>query len=112
MSVTGGAQARKTEVRPTVMNEDGARDEGFTFAERHVGPSASEVQEMLKLLGLSTLEELVSKTVPAAIRTKRPLAVGEAMSEGQALDHLRAVASKNQIFRSLIGMGYYGTFTP
>jgi glycine dehydrogenase len=85
---------------------------GDNFVQRHIGPDADEVQQMLKLLGFSSLESLIDKTVPPAIRVDKPLNLGESRSEYELLGELKAIASKNQIFRSFIGMGYSGCITP
>jgi glycine dehydrogenase len=82
------------------------------FAARHIGPSPSEVGSMLDSLGVPSLDALIDQTVPASIRHPKPLEHGPAMSEVEVLAHLRAIAAKNQIFTSFIGMGYYGTATP
>jgi glycine dehydrogenase len=82
------------------------------FVNRHIGPGKNEIEKMLKVLGFSSLNELIEKTVPAAIRLDRALQLPEAQSEYAALAQLKAIASKNQIFRSFIGMGYYDCITP
>jgi glycine dehydrogenase len=82
------------------------------FESRHNGPNEADVKEMLKVIGASTLDELIDKTVPKHIRMQEMLNVGEPMSEAQFLDNLRGIASKNKVFKNYIGMGYYGTFTP
>ncbi|MGF1477669.1 MAG: aminomethyl-transferring glycine dehydrogenase [Geminicoccaceae bacterium] len=82
------------------------------FAQRHLGPRESETEAMLATLGLSSLDELIEKTVPDAIRLNRSLALPPALSETQALTRLADMARKNQPVRSLIGLGYYGTITP
>ncbi|MFM2484660.1 aminomethyl-transferring glycine dehydrogenase [Celerinatantimonas yamalensis] len=82
------------------------------FIRRHVGPGAQEQSEMLSALALPSLEALIEQTVPAGIRLPAPMAIGESQSEAQALSALKAIASKNDIYRSYIGMGYYGTHTP
>jgi glycine dehydrogenase len=82
------------------------------FAPRHLGPSDDEVQLMLRTLGLSSLDALVDETVPASIRLRRPLALPEARGERERLHELRALAERNRVFRSLIGLGYHDTFTP
>jgi glycine dehydrogenase len=83
-----------------------------TFVRRHIGPSTSDVQEMLGLLGVDSLDELVEQTVPAAIRLKKPLNIGEPRGEFELLEELRQIAKKNKVARSFIGMGYYDTITP
>ncbi|MEO8204633.1 MAG: aminomethyl-transferring glycine dehydrogenase [Chthoniobacterales bacterium] len=83
-----------------------------SFASRHIGPNPSEVESMLGTLGLSSLDGLIEKTVPQAIRLKAPLDLPPALSEEEALKSLKTIASANSIQRSYIGMGYYGTHTP
>lgn len=82
------------------------------FVNRHIGPGQDEIEKMLKVLGFSSLDELMEKTVPAAIRLDRTLQLPEAQTEYAALAQLKAIASKNQIFRSFIGMGYHDCITP
>lgn len=83
-----------------------------SFASRHIGPSPEEIKQMLELLGFSSLDELIEKTIPQAIRISHPLQLPAAQSEYAALANLKEIASKNQIFRSFIGMGYYDCITP
>jgi glycine dehydrogenase len=83
-----------------------------TFARRHIGPSDSDIESMLKVIGLDSLETLIDQTVPKAIRLKKPLRTGEPRTEHQTLIDLKAMASKNKVFRSLIGQGYHDTITP
>ncbi|WP_309897315.1 aminomethyl-transferring glycine dehydrogenase [Archangium sp.] len=85
-----------------------------SFADRHIGPDEKELQGMLKALGVGSLDELIDQTVPAAIRSKEPLklAASQPQSEHDALAYLETLASKNQLFRSFIGMGYYDTQVP
>jgi glycine dehydrogenase len=82
------------------------------FQERHIGPSDADVKQMLETLGFAALDELIDKTVPPAIRLAKPLQLGDGRSEHELLQELKAIANKNQIFRSFIGMGYYNTITP
>src|SRR5579885_1488609 len=82
-----------------------------TFARRHLGPDSAEQAEMLRLLGQSSLEALADAAVPAAIR-RGPLNLPDAAGESAALAELRTMAEENQVFRSHIGLGYYGTLTP
>jgi glycine dehydrogenase len=86
----------------------------MTFASRHIGPTNSEIEYMLQALGYQNLEEFVSKVVPESIAMKSKLvdALPKALSETEAIAALRDRANQNQVFRSLIGMGYYGTITP
>ncbi len=83
-----------------------------SFVKRHIGPSADELEQMLKALGFSTLDALIDQAVPSAIRLNQPLKLSEAQSEYAALAHLKEIASKNQVFRSFIGMGYHDCITP
>jgi glycine dehydrogenase len=83
-----------------------------SFVRRHVGPDDNDIKQMLDVVGASSLDEFIDSVVPAQIRTKKPLKLSEPLSEPQALERLKEYASKNQVFRSLIGMGYYDTITP
>ena len=83
------------------------------FASRHNGVSKdAELEKMLQTIGVKTLDELIDKTVPAAIRTNKALPLPEGISEYEFLNHCRDLAKKNKLFRTYIGMGYYGTITP
>ena len=83
-----------------------------TFARRHIGPSPSDIDSMLRTIGADSLDQLIAQTVPASIRQEKPLDLGPAMSEAEALERMREIASKNQVFTSLIGQGYCGTILP
>lgn len=83
-----------------------------TFARRHIGPQAKDVPAMLESLGLTSLEELIAQTIPAAIRTQTPLNLPPAASESEVLADLRELANKNKLYRSFIGMGYADCLTP
>lgn len=82
------------------------------FSVRHIGPADADVAEMLSTLNCDSLESLVERALPAAIRQSGPLAVAPALSEQGALAALRELAQKNVVKRSLIGQGYYDTFMP
>jgi glycine dehydrogenase len=82
------------------------------FVHRHIGPDDSSIADMLRTLGLNSLEELVEKTVPAQIRTQRPLNLPAARGEFELLGALKKTASRNKVFRSYIGMGYYDCIVP
>lgn len=86
----------------------------MTFASRHIGPTESEINQMLQSLGYKSLAEFVSNVVPSSIAMKTNLVdvLPKALSETEAIAALRERADKNKVFRSLIGMGYYGTITP
>ena len=83
-----------------------------TFERLHTGSPDSEVTAMLKVIGQASLDTLADAAVPANIRLKRPLRLPAAASETTALAELRAIATKNKVYRSFIGMGYYDTVTP
>jgi glycine dehydrogenase len=83
-----------------------------SFASRHIGPGADEVEQMLNVLGFSILDDLIDQAVPPAIRLNQPLQLPKAQSEYAALAKLKEIASKNQVFRSFIGMGYHDCITP
>jgi len=82
------------------------------FVHRHVGPGEAEIAEMLKTLGVASLEALVGETVPRAIRLGRPLDLPAPLGEEQALAELREMAGRNRVLRSFIGMGYHDCHTP
>ena len=82
------------------------------FERRHNGPSTSEEKEMLKVVGVSSVEDLLKQTIPSDIRSKKPLKVGQALSEVDALQRLETIVKKNKVLKSYIGMGYYNTITP
>src|SRR5664280_1760004 len=78
------------------------------FVNRHNGPREYELPQMLKAIGVSSLDELIEKTVPPSIMLEKPLRLPEAMSEFEYLNHIKALGKKNKMFRSFIGQGYYG----
>jgi glycine dehydrogenase len=82
------------------------------FLERHLGPNSHDIRQMLELLGFSSLDALIDRTVPQAIRLQQTLQLPDAQSEYAALAKLKNIAAKNQVCRSYIGMGYYDCITP
>jgi len=84
----------------------------LTFADRHIGPRPAEMQAMLSTLGVGSLDQLIDKAVPNAIRWHGTLATPAAVSEVDALADLRGLAMQNSVLRSYIGMGYHGTHVP
>jgi len=82
------------------------------FAARHIGPSPSLQREMLAEIGAASMEALVKEVVPHDILLDKPLALGDAKTENEALAEISAHAARNEIWRSFIGTGYYGTHTP
>ena len=89
------------------MNNSGAE-----FIQRHIGPNASETNQMLKAIGAPSLEVLIEKTIPASIRLKKPMNIPAGLSEFELLESLKTIGSKNVIATNCIGQGYYGTITP
>jgi glycine dehydrogenase len=82
------------------------------FADRHLGPRETDLAGMLSTLGVGSLDELMDQTVPEAIRMRKPLDLKPAVSEQEMLAELQAIAARNEVFRSYIGMGYADCFTP
>lgn len=82
------------------------------FRSRHIGPNELETKQMLKEVGVSSLDELINRTIPASIKLKEDLKDPHPQSEYEYLQELKKVAGKNKVFRSYIGQGYYGTIVP
>ncbi len=82
------------------------------FINRHNGPRQHEVAQMLKTIGSTSLDALIEETVPSSIRLPKPLNLPEGLNEHEYLSHLRELGSKNKLFKSYIGMGYYNTIVP
>ncbi len=82
------------------------------FIARHIGPDAGDIAQMVAAIGAGNLDELIDQTVPAAIRLAAPMPLAGPQREHDALAALKAIASKNVVKKSLIGMGYYDTITP
>ena len=82
------------------------------FLERHIGPNDAEIAHMLRVVGHDSLDAMTDAIVPASIKSAQPLALPAPINEEEALAKIRAVADRNQVFRSFIGQGYYGTHTP
>ena len=85
---------------------------GANFISRHIGPDDIETKQMLREFNAANLEDFIAKVVPEKIRSKRKLDMRPAVAERTALSYLRKVAERNDVFTSMIGMGYYGTVTP
>ncbi|HEX2919739.1 MAG TPA: aminomethyl-transferring glycine dehydrogenase [Bacteroidales bacterium] len=81
------------------------------FVNRHVGPRDFEIPGMLEKIGVSTVDQLIDKTIPKGIRLGKPLKLPQQMNEYEYLNHLRSIGQKNKLFRSFIGQGYYGVAT-
>lgn len=82
------------------------------FTHRHIGPREQDTQEMLHTIGVTSMEELIGKTVPAAIRMQQDLQLPEGISEAEYLRNLKEISLKNKVFKSYIGQGYYDNHTP
>ncbi|HXG45901.1 MAG TPA: aminomethyl-transferring glycine dehydrogenase [Gemmatimonadales bacterium] len=82
------------------------------FVRRHIGPRKQDIQQMVRELGYESLDAFIDAVVPEDIRLRRPLDIPPNRSEREVLQALRGIAAQNRLFRSYIGMGYYGTFTP
>lgn len=82
------------------------------FINRHNGLRTQDEDMMLRKIGISSVDELIDKTIPASIRLKKPLAIADGMNEYEYQMHLRELAGKNKLYRSFIGMGYYNTILP
>lgn len=82
------------------------------FINRHNGPRETEVGEMLKTIGATSLDSLIDETVPSSIRLPKTLNLPEGMNEYEYLSHLKHLGSKNKLFRTFIGLGYYNSITP
>ena len=96
----------------TIKHLDSALAPSESFVPRHIGPAASDIEKMVKAVGFSTLDDLIDATIPASIRFKRELAIPTGKPEHEVLADFRAMAAKNKVFRSFIGMGYSDTVTP
>ncbi|MDG1429589.1 MAG: aminomethyl-transferring glycine dehydrogenase [Crocinitomicaceae bacterium] len=82
------------------------------FSRRHIGPDAAERSEMLAKIGIQSVDELIGKTIPAHIRLNKELAISNAMTEQEYLNHITALGDKNKLFKSYIGLGYSETIVP
>ena len=87
-------------------------DVSTDFVRRHIGPSPRDIAAMLESVGAESLDALMSETLPSSIRQTKPLDLGRALSEAEALAHMHDLAARNQVFTSLIGQGYSGTILP
>ena len=85
---------------------------GAEFIKRHIGPNAQDTQKMLDTIGVKSIDELIEKTVPNIIRSKKAMQIPEGLSEFEMLQSLKSIADKNIVATNFIGQGYYGTKTP
>jgi hypothetical protein len=95
-------------LRPTLSELEHAEE----FIGRHIGPGADDALSMLEAVGSPSIDALVAETVPASIRLAGPLALAPPATETEVLARLRTIASRNEVFTSLIGLGYHDTITP
>ncbi|WP_273272703.1 aminomethyl-transferring glycine dehydrogenase [Maribacter polysiphoniae] len=82
------------------------------FASRHIGINEGDLQEMLKTVKAESLDQIIDETIPSDIRLAHPLQLSKAMSEHGFLSHIKALSSKNKLFKSYIGLGYHESITP
>ena len=82
------------------------------FVMRHIGPRDHEIQEMLGSIGVSSMDELISQTVPENIRLEKPLNLEDGLTERQYYRKILALAAQNKVYNTYIGMGFYDTITP
>ena len=83
-----------------------------SFVLRHLGPNHQEIDEMLKTIGVKSLNELIHNTIPDDILLKNVLNLPEAMSENEFASHIQKLGNKNRQFKSYIGLGYHPTNLP
>lgn len=82
------------------------------FLRRHIGPDSSQQQAMLNYVGAESLDDLTAQIVPESIRLSQELSIGDSCGEAEGIAYIRGLAKQNQVFKSYIGMGYYGTQVP
>ena len=82
------------------------------FLRRHIGPGDVQIAEMLRELGLESLQQLIVETIPSSILSNKPISLPDPIPESEALAKLKSIAAKNKQSRSFIGLGYYDTYTP
>jgi len=83
-----------------------------SFAQRHIGPRKSDLNKMLKTIGLNSMEKLINQTIPEDILLKERLSLNKAMSEQEYQEHNNLLSVKNQLFKTYIGLGYHNSFLP
>ncbi len=83
-----------------------------SFENRHIGPQAEEQKEMLKAIGVESMEQLISETIPSEIRLPKSMDLEEPMSEYEYLNHIEKIGMKNKVFKSYIGLGYHEAIVP
>ena len=83
-----------------------------SFALRHIGPRRDDLQKMLNTVGVDSMEELIFETIPNDIRLEKDLTLDDAMSEQEYLEHITELSSKNNVFKTYIGLGYHQAIIP
>src|SRR6202521_262735 len=96
----------------TIKHVEAAIAPAESFVPRHVGPDERDVAEMIKTLGFASLDALIDAIVPRKIRLRQGLSLPKGLTELEVLTYFRALAARNQVFRSHIGMGYSDCVTP
>ena len=105
MKLTTKNLQRKTKIK---MINDTSKE----FIRRHIGPSEEDIEKMLKIVGANSLDDLISKTVPDNILLNEKLKIDDPTSEHESMKQAKAIAEKNKLYKSYIGMGYYNTYMP
>ena len=82
------------------------------FENRHIGIAERDLSVMLRTIGVESMDQLIRETIPGDILLPEPLDLPEAMTERELLEHFMELGSKNKIFTSYIGQGWYDTVTP
>ncbi|MEO7368864.1 MAG: aminomethyl-transferring glycine dehydrogenase subunit GcvPA, partial [Gemmatimonadaceae bacterium] len=96
----------------TIKEVDTALAPAESFIPRHIGPSAEDIEKMVSAIGFASLDELIDATIPEKIRYRKALALPAGHAEHEVLADFRAIAAKNRVYRSFIGMGYSDCVTP
>ena len=112
VNLNAAIESQTSNIQARSLSHNSSSRGSVSFADRHIGVNQQQIQQMLQVLGLASLDELINQTVPPAIRLNRELQLPEAKSESAALARLKAIASENQVCRSFIGRGYYNCITP
>uniref|UniRef100_A0A668TMQ5 glycine dehydrogenase (aminomethyl-transferring) n=1 Tax=Oreochromis aureus TaxID=47969 RepID=A0A668TMQ5_OREAU len=111
-SLTTSARALRTSAAVSSRQIERILPRHDDFAERHIGPGEKEKRDMLDVLGLESVDQLIENTVPSSIRLQRSLRMDDPVCENEVLESLQKIASKNKVWRSYIGMGYYNCSVP
>ncbi|RTG83548.1 glycine dehydrogenase [Schistosoma bovis] len=103
-SLSSGSNISSIDEKPEAPKAD--------FVHRHIGPSEKDINHMLQFCGFNRIEDFISKVIPDSISLKRDLKLENETSEAELIRRLKLLMSKNEVWRSYIGQGYYGTITP